>query len=75
VKLPAAEADALITKLLAATVAERRAMKGMEPKRADVIAAGAAIFGRVVARAGADALLISDRGIRWGVAYELAGLT
>lgn len=74
VKVPAAQVDAMVARLLAATVAERRAMKGMEPKRADVIAAGAAIFGRVVARAAADSLLISDRGIRWGVAYELAGL-
>jgi hypothetical protein len=28
----------------------------------------------VLARAGAAELVVSDRGIRWGVAYELAGL-
>lgn len=74
VRVPAAAVDALVARLLAMTTAERAAVRGMEPKRADVIPAGTAIFSRVVARAGAAELVISDRGIRWGVAYELAGL-
>jgi exopolyphosphatase/guanosine-5'-triphosphate,3'-diphosphate pyrophosphatase len=71
VRVPRAAIDALLLRLLALTVEERKAMRGMEPKRADVIPAGVAIFASVLDRAGASELVISDRGIRWGVAYEL----
>jgi exopolyphosphatase/guanosine-5'-triphosphate,3'-diphosphate pyrophosphatase len=60
----------LLARLLAATVAERKAIAGIEPQRADVIAAGAAIFARILQRTGAPVLITCDRGIRWGVAYE-----
>ena len=60
----------LLTRLLAATVAERKAIAGIEPQRADVIAAGAAIFARILQYIGAPVLITCDRGIRWGVAYE-----
>lgn len=69
---PAAVAE-LVARLYASTVAARTAMPGMEPKRADVIAGGAAIFGRIVARIDAPVLITCDRGIRWGVAFERAG--
>jgi exopolyphosphatase / guanosine-5'-triphosphate,3'-diphosphate pyrophosphatase len=64
-----------ITKMLGETpLADRRRAPGLDPKRADVIYAGAVILERVLARAGADSLLVSDRGIRWGLVYEAAGL-
>ena len=69
-RVSAATLVALTDRLLAATTAERRAMVGMEPQRADVIPAGAAIFARLVTRLAAPAVVISDRGIRWGLAYE-----
>ena len=59
-------------RLFAATTAERREMPGIEPQRADVIAAGVAIYHRVMHRIGATVLITCDRGIRWGLAYELA---
>jgi len=62
-------------RLLAATVAERKAIAGIEPQRADVIAAGAAIFARVTHRIDAPVLITCDRGIRWGVAYEQLSMT
>jgi exopolyphosphatase/guanosine-5'-triphosphate,3'-diphosphate pyrophosphatase len=65
--------DALLARLYAATVAERRAIPGMESERADVIAAGVAIYARVVARMHAPVMITCDRGIRWGVAYETVG--
>ncbi|MCA9677563.1 MAG: Ppx/GppA family phosphatase [Myxococcales bacterium] len=74
VRLTAAAVEARLTALLTATVEAKRAMRGMEPKRADVVTAGVAIFARALRRAGATELVVSDRGIRWGVAYELAGL-
>lgn len=61
---------ALLARLLGATVAERKAIPGIEPQRADVIAAGAAIFARILQRIDAPVLITCDRGIRWGLAYE-----
>lgn len=61
---------ALLARLLAATVAERKAIAGIEPQRADVIAAGAAIYVHILHYTGAPVMITCDRGIRWGVAYE-----
>ena len=61
---------ALIGRLFAASVAERKQIPGIEAARADVIAGGAAIFARIIARVDAPVLITCDRGIRWGVAYE-----
>jgi exopolyphosphatase/guanosine-5'-triphosphate,3'-diphosphate pyrophosphatase len=54
--------------------AERHRLPGLDPKRADVIYAGAVILERILVRAGAPSLLVSDRGIRWGLVYEALGL-
>ncbi len=54
-----------------ATVAARRAMPGMEPARADVIAGGVAIYARLMARTQSPVLITCDRGIRWGLAFTL----
>jgi exopolyphosphatase/guanosine-5'-triphosphate,3'-diphosphate pyrophosphatase len=56
--------------MLAATTAERRATPGVEPQRADVIAAGIAIYARALDRIHAPVMITCDRGIRWGLAYE-----
>jgi len=56
--------------MLAASTAERRAMAGVEPQRADVIAAGIAIYARALARVHAPVMITCDRGIRWGLAHE-----
>lgn len=63
------EVEAQLARLLAATVEQRKAMRGMEEPRADVIAAGVAIYARVLERTGSS-LITCDRGIRWGIAYE-----
>lgn len=73
VRVPAPAIEALTARLLGLSTAARAAIRGMEPRRADVIPAGCAIFAAVLARAGAPELRISDRGIRWGLAYELTG--
>ncbi len=69
-RLPRDAVVVLLGRLLATTVAERKAMPGVEPQRADVIAAGAAIFARILQGVDAPALIACDRGIRWGLAYE-----
>jgi exopolyphosphatase/guanosine-5'-triphosphate,3'-diphosphate pyrophosphatase len=66
---PSAVAE-LYARLCTATVAERKAIPGIEAPRADVIAAGAAIYARVLRRIDAPVLITCDRGIRWGIAYE-----
>ena len=61
-------------------VAARRGLPGLDPRRADVIYAGAEILHRVALRAQAlrpqdplcDHVVVSDRGVRWGVLEELA---
>lgn len=64
--------DRLLARFLELTVAEKRRLTGLEPQRADVIAGGAAIYSRLIHRMAAPAMIVSDRGLRWGLAYELA---
>ena len=45
-------------------------MRGIEPERADVIAAGVAIYSVIVERFAATELITCDRGVRWGVVLE-----
>lgn len=65
------EVQATTRLLLEATVAEKRVLPGLEPKRADVIAGGVAIYDAVMHALRAESMVISDRGVRWGLAYEL----
>jgi exopolyphosphatase/guanosine-5'-triphosphate,3'-diphosphate pyrophosphatase len=60
--------------LAALTVAQRRAIATIEPKRADVIVAGAVVTDEILAWARPFTrgdLLVSDRGVRWGLAARL----
>jgi exopolyphosphatase/guanosine-5'-triphosphate,3'-diphosphate pyrophosphatase len=61
-----------IARLGTATQADRERMVGLDPRRADVILAGALILERIATAAGAAAVRVSDRGIRWGLLHELA---
>ncbi|MBA3464945.1 MAG: hypothetical protein H0T46_33735 [Deltaproteobacteria bacterium] len=70
VRVTAMAVDAQLARMLTQTVAERRATRGIEPQRADVIAGGVAIYARVLHRLDAPLLITCDRGIRWGLAYE-----
>lgn len=71
-RVPRAELERQLARLAEVTLAERRGVRGLAPQRADTIVAGAAILVRVLARAGADEMIVSDRGVRWGLAAELA---
>lgn len=53
-------------------LAERTTLPGLEPRRADVIVTGAAIVVEVLAWAQAAELIVSDRGVRWGLVEALA---
>jgi exopolyphosphatase/guanosine-5'-triphosphate,3'-diphosphate pyrophosphatase len=64
--------DATVTRLAALPLDARREVPGMEPKRADVIVAGGLIALALLEHWGADEVRVSDRGVRWGLAEELA---
>ena len=63
--------DRLAAQLAQQSLAERRALPGMEPSRADVLVVGSAIARAVLHWSGATELVVSDRGVRWGLAAEL----
>jgi exopolyphosphatase/guanosine-5'-triphosphate,3'-diphosphate pyrophosphatase len=54
------------------TIEERQTLAGMEPKRADVIVAGALILLLSAREFGATELEVSTRGLRYGVAKALS---
>jgi exopolyphosphatase/guanosine-5'-triphosphate,3'-diphosphate pyrophosphatase len=62
---------AVVNRLASLTVDERRVVPGMHPKRADVIVAGGVIALALLERLQAESVVISDRGVRWGLAEEL----
>lgn len=62
--------DLLLERLARLTVQERSSLRGMEPKRADVIVAGGLIVAEAMRRTGFKELVASDRGVRWGLLYD-----
>jgi exopolyphosphatase / guanosine-5'-triphosphate,3'-diphosphate pyrophosphatase len=54
---------------------ERRAIPGLQPKRADVILAGASIVASVMDALGTERLTVSDRGLRHGVLATRFGVS
>jgi exopolyphosphatase / guanosine-5'-triphosphate,3'-diphosphate pyrophosphatase len=51
----------------------RRSIVGLQPKRAEVILAGACIVRTVMEKLGRETLTVSDRGLRHGVLAERFG--
>jgi exopolyphosphatase/pppGpp-phosphohydrolase len=72
VVFPVADLVATVDRLLAMTVAERRALPSMHPGRADVIDAGALILARILRRARVDTLVVSEADILDGIAWSIA---
>ncbi|WP_435744350.1 Ppx/GppA phosphatase family protein [Nocardioides sp. SYSU DS0663] len=69
--LPADAVLAAVDRLVAMTVAERRALPFMHPGRADVIGAGALILAGVLRRASVEQLVVSESDILDGIAWSL----
>ncbi len=67
----AVEVRRVVRDLAAMDVETRRRVPGMEPARADVIVAGGIIVQTLLELWSSDAVLVSDRGVRWGLAEEL----
>ena len=52
------------------TIAERKAIDGLEPKRADVILAGATLIERTMTVFHLQQAIVSDQGVRYGLLHE-----
>ncbi len=70
-KLTKADIDEQIGEYSSRTVEQRKELPGLQPKRADVILAGACILKVITDRLGCSELTISDRGVRHGLAFDL----
>jgi exopolyphosphatase/guanosine-5'-triphosphate,3'-diphosphate pyrophosphatase len=71
--LDRAEIDRQIELYRTRSADERRLIAGLQPKRAEVILAGACIVRTVLETLGSPSLTVSDRGLRHGVLAERFG--
>ena len=69
--LPNDATASFVDGLVAMTVAERRALPYMHPGRADVIAAGALIWSRILARVPVPEHVVSEADILHGMAAAI----
>ena len=65
-----AEVERQIAQLCSKSLDDRRQIVGLQPKRADVILAGACIVKTVMEKLGKDRLSVSDRGLRQGLLID-----
>ncbi|MFT3914320.1 MAG: Ppx/GppA phosphatase family protein [Anaeromyxobacteraceae bacterium] len=68
--LTLAQVDAVVDRLAGLAVTARAALPGMEPKRADVILAGGVVVAEAMRLGGFEELVVSDRGVRWGLLHD-----
>ena len=54
------------------TIEERKRIAGLEPKRADIILAGACLIERIMTLFKAESVVVSDHGVRYGLLHERA---
>jgi exopolyphosphatase / guanosine-5'-triphosphate,3'-diphosphate pyrophosphatase len=71
--LDVAEIDRQIELYRTRDAEARRQIDGLQPKRAEVILAGACIVREVLAKLRAESLTVSDRGLRHGLLVERFG--
>ena len=67
------ELDRLLERFRTRSADERRTIPGLQPKRAEVILAGACIVRTVLAKLGRESLTVSDRGLRHRLLVERFG--
>lgn len=66
-ELTLAELEGATAELARLSLDERRRLPAIDPKRADVILAGAVLTAEVLRFCAADRMVVSDRGVRWGL--------
>ncbi len=67
------EAAAQIALYFGKSIAERKSIAGLQPKRADIILGGACIVSVILEKFGVDRLSVSDRGLRHGLIFDRFG--
>ena len=70
--LALAEVKRQVALLQEKSIVQRRQIVGLEPKRADVIFAGAYLLEKIMVRFGASQVIVSDQGVRYGLLHEAA---
>ena len=70
VRLSSEALSILCNRLADATIEERKKFPGLDPRRADIILAGAILLSQALARLGASEIAVSTRGLRWGVLFD-----
>jgi exopolyphosphatase / guanosine-5'-triphosphate,3'-diphosphate pyrophosphatase len=71
-RLARSTVEALLERLAALPLAERRSVRGLMPERAPTIVAGAAIAAEVMRATGAETVVVSERDILHGAALAAA---
>jgi exopolyphosphatase/guanosine-5'-triphosphate,3'-diphosphate pyrophosphatase len=71
--LSSAEITETVERLAALPVHLRRGVPGLQPKRADVIVSGGLVLGAALEKLDARELVVSDRGLRWGLLADRFG--
>jgi exopolyphosphatase / guanosine-5'-triphosphate,3'-diphosphate pyrophosphatase len=67
----AARIHELAERLARLPIEGRRTIAGLDPARADVIVAGAMLLCELLSWARVSELVVSDRGVRWGLVHRL----
>lgn len=65
------QVEAWLGRLAGMTHAQRLEVPALEPGRADLIVSGACIVAEVMHHVGVTALTVSDRGVRWGLFWQV----
>lgn len=63
----------VVSRLAALPVHLRRSVPGLQPRRADVVVAGGLVLQGALEVLGVTELLVSDRGLRWGLMVDRFG--
>ena len=72
IRLPLAELSAALEDWAERPLADLLRRPGLPPGRADIAVGGGVALEAALLHLGADHVVVSDRGLRWGLAYELA---
>ena len=70
IRLHADKVEKLAGQLAGMTLAARKELAGLAPKRADVIVAGAFILSAIMRKLNIEKLRVSDRGLRFGILLD-----
>jgi len=62
--------DNLLNLFCSVPLEQRKQLPGLQPQRADVIIMGTVILQEVMRNYGFDRLIVSDRGVRYGLLYD-----